>query len=101
VVYLETPVNPKMELTDRRAIRQVVNRLNEGRAEAEKIRIVVDNTLPRPASGLCSRASTSLCNALRKTSIRSGLQPGGIRLSLGLEDWHDIVADLEDALEVV
>jgi methionine-gamma-lyase len=32
--------------------------------------------------------------------IRSGLQPGGIRLSLGLEDWHDIIADLEDALQV-
>jgi cystathionine beta-lyase/cystathionine gamma-synthase len=33
--------------------------------------------------------------------IRSGLQPGGIRLSLGLEDWHDIIADLENALEVI
>ena len=33
--------------------------------------------------------------------IRCGLQPGGIRLSLGLEDWHDIIADLEDALGVV
>ncbi len=33
--------------------------------------------------------------------ICSGLQPGGIRLSLGLEDWHDIIADLEDALQVV
>jgi methionine-gamma-lyase len=33
--------------------------------------------------------------------LRSGLQPGGIRLSLGLEDWHDIIADLQDALEVV
>ena len=33
--------------------------------------------------------------------IRSGLQPGGIRLSLGLEDWHDIIADLEAALAVV
>jgi len=33
--------------------------------------------------------------------IRSGLRPGGIRLSLGLEDWHDIIAELEDALEVV
>jgi cystathionine beta-lyase/cystathionine gamma-synthase len=30
--------------------------------------------------------------------IRSGLQPGGIRLSLGLEDWHDIIADLDAAL---
>ncbi len=26
--------------------------------------------------------------------IRSGLQPGGMRLSLGLEDWHDIIAEL-------
>jgi methionine-gamma-lyase len=33
--------------------------------------------------------------------LRSGLKPGGIRLSLGLEDWHDIIADLHDALEVV
>ncbi len=33
--------------------------------------------------------------------IKSGLQPGGIRLSLGLEDWRDIIADLEAALAVV
>lgn len=30
-----------------------------------------------------------------------GLLPGGIRLSLGLEDWHDIIADLEAAFEAV
>jgi len=29
------------------------------------------------------------------------LMPGGIRLSLGLEDWHDIIADLSTALEQV
>jgi cystathionine beta-lyase/cystathionine gamma-synthase len=33
--------------------------------------------------------------------LRSGMRPGGIRLSLGLEDWHDIIADLQDALETV
>ncbi len=33
--------------------------------------------------------------------IKSGLFPGGIRLSLGLEDWHDIIADLEMALETI
>lgn len=33
--------------------------------------------------------------------VRSGLRPGGIRLSLGLEDWQDIIADLEAALTVV
>lgn len=30
-----------------------------------------------------------------------GVSPDGIRLSMGLEDWHDIIADLEAALEVV
>lgn len=30
-----------------------------------------------------------------------GLVPGGIRLSVGLEDWHDIIADLESALKHV
>jgi cystathionine beta-lyase/cystathionine gamma-synthase len=33
--------------------------------------------------------------------IKSGLRPGGIRLSVGLEDWHDIIADLDAALAVV
>ena len=48
VVYLETPVNPTLELIDLRAIRQVVDRLNQGRLEAQKIRIVVDNTFATP-----------------------------------------------------
>ncbi len=26
-----------------------------------------------------------------------GLEPGGIRLSIGLEDWHDLIADLKAA----
>lgn len=30
-----------------------------------------------------------------------GLVPGGIRLSVGLEDWHDIMADLSAALDQV
>jgi cystathionine beta-lyase/cystathionine gamma-synthase len=33
--------------------------------------------------------------------IKSGLRPGGVRLSLGLEDWHDIIADLDAALATV
>jgi cystathionine beta-lyase/cystathionine gamma-synthase len=32
---------------------------------------------------------------------RMGMEPGGIRLSVGLEDWHDIIEDLRDALEHV
>jgi len=30
-----------------------------------------------------------------------GIEPGGIRLSIGLEDWHDIIEDLRIALEQV
>jgi methionine-gamma-lyase len=48
VVYFETPVNPTMELIDMRAIRDVVDRLNTGRPDAQKIRIVVDNTFATP-----------------------------------------------------
>jgi len=30
---------------------------------------------------------------------KMGMEPGGIRLSIGLEDWHDIIEDLRDGLE--
>ena len=30
-----------------------------------------------------------------------GLEPGGIRLSVGLEDWHDIMEDLRAALDQI
>ena len=30
-----------------------------------------------------------------------GLVPGGVRISIGLEDWHDIIADLDAALKQV
>lgn len=32
---------------------------------------------------------------------RRGIAPGGIRLSCGLEDWEDIVADLMEALDAI
>lgn len=33
--------------------------------------------------------------------LAAGVHPSGIRLSLGLEDWHDIIHDLQAALAVV
>lgn len=36
-----------------------------------------------------------------KEKQERGLLPGGIRMSVGLEDWHDIIADLSAALEAV
>jgi cystathionine beta-lyase/cystathionine gamma-synthase len=44
--------------------------------------------------------STMHASVPEEERIRSGLRPAGIRLSLGSEDWHDIIADREDALEV-
>jgi cystathionine beta-lyase/cystathionine gamma-synthase len=48
LVYFETPVNPTMELIDIAAVRRVVDRLNAGRKEEDRIRIVVDNTFATP-----------------------------------------------------
>ena len=33
-----------------------------------------------------------------KAQVRAGIDPGGIRLSVGLEDVRDLVADLDAAL---
>lgn len=48
VVYFETPVNPTMELIDMAAVRKVVDQANRGRKEADRVRIVVDNTFATP-----------------------------------------------------
>jgi len=47
-VYLETPVNPTLELIDVAALREVVDAANRGRPAGERVRIVVDNTFATP-----------------------------------------------------
>jgi methionine-gamma-lyase len=34
-----------------------------------------------------------------EVKLQRGIEPGGIRLSVGLEDWHDIIEDLARALD--
>ena len=48
VVYLETPVNPTLQLIDIAEIRRVVDKINACRTESDKIVIVVDNTFATP-----------------------------------------------------
>ena len=48
VVYLETPVNPTLEVLDLDAIAAEVRRANRGRKAAERVRVVVDNTFATP-----------------------------------------------------
>ena len=31
--------------------------------------------------------------------LQTGTDPGGIRISFGLEDWHDIIEDIRTALD--
>ncbi len=48
VVYLETPVNPTLELIDLRALRGLCDELNRGRAPQRRLLIFVDNTFATP-----------------------------------------------------
>jgi cystathionine beta-lyase/cystathionine gamma-synthase len=48
VVYLETPVNPTLEILDLEALAAVVARANRGRKREHRVRLVVDNTFATP-----------------------------------------------------
>jgi cystathionine beta-lyase/cystathionine gamma-synthase len=78
VVYFETPVNPTLELIDIAGVRRVVDRLNEGRGEGERIRIVVDNTFATP---YCQRplelGADIVVNSLTKDIGGFGTDMGG------------------------
>lgn len=48
VLYLESPVNPNLELIDTEAVMAEVNKINEKRSEDKKILTVFDNTFATP-----------------------------------------------------
>ncbi len=50
VVYLESPVNPSLELVDIRAVSEIVAKLNRGRSPEQQIISVIDNTFCTPWS---------------------------------------------------
>ncbi len=78
IVYFETPVNPTLELIDIAAVRKVVDRLNAGRPEQERILIVVDNTF---ASPYCQRplkfGADLVVHSLTKDICGFGTDMGG------------------------
>jgi cystathionine beta-lyase/cystathionine gamma-synthase len=47
-VYLETPVNPTLQILDLGALRRAVDAANHGRPPEQRVRIVVDNTFATP-----------------------------------------------------
>ncbi len=48
VIYFETPSNPNMDVIDIEGVRQIIDEYNLHRSEAERIKIVVDNTFATP-----------------------------------------------------
>jgi len=48
VLYFETPINPTLQLIDIGTIRQVADRANAGRAEQDRVLVIVDNTFATP-----------------------------------------------------
>jgi cystathionine beta-lyase/cystathionine gamma-synthase len=79
IVYFETPVNPTMELINIAAVRHVVDEVNKGRKEGEKIKIIVDNTFATP---FCQRplelGANVVVQSLTKAIGGFGTDMGGV-----------------------
>src|SRR5438270_88581 len=125
IVFLETPTNPMMTLTDIAACAEV--------AHAGKALVVVDNTfcspyLQRPielGADIVVHSTAKFLNRVRLCSLgeslggvetlishpetmthasvpvaerqRLGITPGLVRISVGIEDVDDLIDDLENA----
>lgn len=79
VVYFESPSNPNLDIIDIASVRDIVTKINENRSEADRIKIVVDNTFATP---FCQRpielgANFSI-NSLTKGLGGFGTDMGGV-----------------------
>lgn len=88
VVYLETPVNPTLDLIDIAEIRKVVDKINAGREAAEKMVIIVDNTFATP---YCQRplslGADLVLHSLTKNIGGFGTDMGGV--VIGPQKYHE------------
>lgn len=78
VVYLETPVNPTLDIIDIGAIKDGISKANATKSEDEKIVIIVDNTFATP---FCQRPLTLgadiVVHSLTKNIAGFGTDMGG------------------------
>jgi cystathionine beta-lyase/cystathionine gamma-synthase len=88
VIYLESPVNPTLELIDVAAMRDVVDHANRGRRPEERVRIVIDNTFATP---YCQRplelGADLVVHSLTKAIGGFGTDMGGA--IIGPEELHN------------
>jgi len=90
ILYFESPVNPDLELIDIAAVRKLVDRANRGRAKAERVRIVIDNTFATP---FCQRP-LELGVDLVVASLTKGIGGFGTDMGgviIGPRDLHNVV----------
>ncbi len=79
IIYFETPSNPNLDIIDIAYVREIIDETNKNRPEADKIKIVVDNTFATP---FCQRpielgANFSI-NSLTKGLGGFGTDMGGV-----------------------
>lgn len=79
VLYMESPVNPTLRLTDLKAIADVAQRANRGRAKEDRLYTVVDSTFATP---FCQRPITLgidfVVHSLTKAIGGFGTDIGGV-----------------------
>lgn len=90
VIYFETPANPNMVLIDIEEIAKIVKEKNKDRAEADKIKIVVDNTFSTP---YCQRpleyGADFVVHSLTKGIGGFGTDMGGV--VVGPKSFRDMI----------
>lgn len=90
VIYLESPANPNLDIIDIAAIRKVVDEANKDREDAEKIKILVDNTFATP---YCQRpielGANFVIHSLTKGLGGFGTDMGGV--VIGKKKYKDML----------
>jgi methionine-gamma-lyase len=88
VLYLETPINPTLQMLDIAAIRAIADQVNAQRAEADRLLVIVDNTF---ASPYCQRplglGADIVVESLTKSIGGFGTDMGGAVITSS--DWYN------------
>ena len=78
LVYLESPVNPTMNLIDTEAVAKKIAELNKGRPEEKQILTVIDNTFASPfAQRPIEKGIDVVLHSLTKAICGFGTEMGG------------------------
>ncbi|HUX61400.1 MAG TPA: aminotransferase class I/II-fold pyridoxal phosphate-dependent enzyme [Ignavibacteriaceae bacterium] len=90
IIFFESPANPNLDIIDISEIRKIADEINENRSEAERIKIIVDNTFATP---YCQRpielGANFTVDSLTKGIGGFGTDMGGV--VIGKKKYHDML----------